>query len=498
MDGLIAGLEVVFSMQALLAIFIGTVIGLIIGALPGLNGNMAIALLLPITFNMDPAIGIILLASIYCASCYGGSFSAILLGIPGTVSSIVTVFDGYPMACSGNASRALIIATLSSAFGGIFSNAVLTIAAPQLAFQALKFGPAEYFALAVLGLSTLASVGSSPLRGLISGVFGLIIACVGMEPQTGFMRFTFRNINLMEGIPFIPALIGFFGVVSVLKIAESEQVQESKIELPKINKIFLEASLIKRLLPTWFRSAVLGTGIGILPGAGTSIATFLAYDYSRRTSKTPEAYGKGIEEGIAAPEAANNGVVGGSLVPMLALGVPGNSTAALMLGALMIHGLRPGPMLFKEQPAVAYSFLISMFLANIFMVPLGLYMSRYMSLILNIPVSLLGGLIMAFCTVGTYSIKNSVFDILIMAIFGVMGYIFEKVEIPTSPIILALVLGPMMESSLHQALIISGGSYSFLYNKPITLIIMLISIWSFCAPLLKAKKNKKLGEIVES
>ena len=257
MDGLIAGLEVVFSMQALLAIFIGTVIGLIIGALPGLNGNMAIALLLPITFNMDPAIGIILLASIYCASCYGGSFSAILLGIPGTVSSIVTVFDGYPMACSGNASRALIIATLSSAFGGIFSNAVLTIAAPQLAFQALKFGPAEYFALAVLGLSTLASVGSSPLRGLISGVFGLIIACVGMEPQTGFMRFTFRNINLMEGIPFIPALIGFFGVVSVLKIAESEQVQESKIELPKINKIFLEASLIKRLLPTWFRSAVL-------------------------------------------------------------------------------------------------------------------------------------------------------------------------------------------------------------------------------------------------
>lgn len=493
MSNILLGLSVVFRPDCFLALFFGVFFGLIIGALPGLTGNMAIALLVPVTFAMDPVVGLVLLAAIYCSAIFGGSISAILLGIPGTISSLATTFDGHPMAQKGLAGRALGVATISSVIGGLFSATVLMFVAPQLAEQALRFGPAEYFALAVLGLSCIASVGEgSVLKGVMAGVLGLLISTVGMSPQTGYPRFWFGNFSIIDGVPFIPALIGFFGVVSVLKMAEKAGTTSAKkVELPSIGRISPDYALVKRLIPTWFRSSVIGTIVGIIPGAGTTIATFLSYDYAKRASKTPEEFGKGIEEGVAAPESANNAVTGGSLVPLLALGVPGNSTSALLLGALMIHGLRTGPMFFQERPDVIYGLLVSLFLANIIMAPLGLFVARFMTSILAIPTSLMGGIIIAFCTVGTYAMRNNPVDIVIMVVFGLLGYLMEKVKLPSAPIILALVLGPMLERSWQQALVISRGSYDFLYARPITLVILLMSLWSFSAPIVKMLRRRK-------
>jgi len=477
MENFIIGLSTVLTLDHLTLLFFGVLIGLIVGAIPGLNGNMAIALLIPLTFTMKPTGGLVILGAIYCAAAYGGSIAAILIGVPGTISSIVTTFDGFPMAQKGQAGKALGIATYSSVFGGIFSTLVLILAAPSLAMQALKFGPAEYFALTVLGLSCISSISrGSLLKGLISGVLGLIISCIGIAPQTGYSRFIFNNFSLLEGVPFMPALIGLFGVTAVLKIVEKSGNPLRKSKLPNLQGLILNFRTIKKLFPTWIRSAIIGTGIGIIPGAGTSIATFLSYEFAKEYSKNPEEFGKGAEEGIAASEAANNGVVGGSLVPLLALGVPGNSTSALFLGALMIHGIRTGPTLFIERPDIIYTFLVSLFIANIIMAPLGLFVARFMGNILYIPKSILGSIIIAICTAGTYSIRNNIFDITVLIIFGVIGYVFDKFRISIAPFILGLVLGPMMELSIQQALVISRGSYSFLWRRPITFLLLLLAI----------------------
>lgn len=496
MQNILLGLSALMQPQTLLFLFIGTVVGLIIGALPGLTGNMAIALMVPVTFTMDPTTGLAFLTAIYCSSIFGGSISAILLGIPGTISSFATTLDGYPMALQGKAGTALGVSTLSSVFGGVFSAIVLMSLTSVLAEFALTFGPAEYFAVAVLGLSCIASIGGKSIsKGLLSGFIGLFIACIGMDPQTGVKRYTFGNINLLSGVEMVAALIGLFGVISVLKSAEKAKKatgERAEEKMPDVGSTWIGWKMCAQLLPTWLRGAVIGTVVGIIPGAGTNVATFLAYDTEKKISKDGDTFGKGNPKGVAAPESANNGVTGGSLVPLLALGVPGNATSALFLSALMLQGLATGPVLFTDYADIVYALFLAFFICNIIMAPLGLFLLRYMKKILSVPESLMGGIILAFCVTGVFSIATNPFDVITVIVFGVLGYVFYKFDIPSAPLIVCLVLGSMAERNLRQALVANSGSYSFLWTRPITLMVLLISLFSFFAPIIsKAVKSAR-------
>ncbi len=495
-ENIILGLGSVFQPSALLFLTLGTLIGLIIGALPGLTGNMAIALMVPMTFAMDPATGLVFLAAIYCSAIFGGSISAILLGIPGTISSFATTLDGHPMAKQGRAGEALGISTLSSVFGGMFSAVVLMFFTPFLAEQALRFGPAEYFAVAVLGLSCIASIGGGSLKkGLLSGAIGLLISCIGMDPQSGYKRYTFGMMELLEGIDLVPALIGFFGVLAVLKTAEKCRDLSKFDAIPDVGSVWIGWNAVVKLLPTWIRGAIIGTLVGIIPGTGTNVATFMSYDMEKKTSKNPEKFGTGEPRGVAAPESANNAVTGGSMVPLLALGVPGNATSALFLGAIMIHGMRTGPVFFTDHPDVIYGLFIAFFLANLLMAPLGLFVLKYMKTILSVPENLLGSIILAFCVTGVYSLGSNPFDVLIVILTGILGYACYQVSLPTAPMIVAMVLGPLTERNLRQALVANKGSWNFLWERPLTLVILLISIASFFVPIVldyvKEKKAQK-------
>lgn len=501
LGNIMAGLGALMNFNTLLFLFIGTLVGLIIGALPGLTGNMAIALMVPVTFTMDPVTALAFLTSIYCSSIFGGSISAILLGIPGTISSFATTLDGYPMAKKGQAGTALGVSTLSSVFGGLFSAVVLMCLTVVLAEFALTFGPAEYFAVAVLGLSCIASIGGKSLtKGLLSGFIGLFFACVGMDPQTGVKRYTFGSVDLLGGITMVAALIGLFGVISVLKSAEKGSSGKDTEAMPEVDNVWIGWKMCKKLLPTWLRGSIIGTIVGIIPGAGTNVATFLAYDVEKKISKDPDSFGQGDPKGVAAPESANNGVTGGSMVPLLALGVPGNATSALFLGALMLQGLSVGPVLFTDHADIAYAIFLAFFIANLLMWPLGLFLLRYMKTILSVPESLLGGIILAFCVTGVYSISSNPFDVAVVIFFGLLGYVFYKFDIPTAPLIVCLVLGSMAESNLRQALVASKGSLNFMWTRPITLVVLLISVVSFFVPIIskamKAARKRRSPDVV--
>lgn len=489
---ILLGLQTVTSPMVLLFLVLGCIVGLIIGALPGLTGNMAIALMVPLTFGMEPSVGLAFLTAIYCSSIFGGSISAILLGIPGTISSFATTLDGYPLAKQGKAGMALGTSTLASVFGGLFSAIVLLFLTPVLAEFALKFGPGEYFAVSLLGIACITSIsGDDVPKGLLSGMIGLLIAVIGMDPQNGTPRLTFGSVNLLSGIDLVASLIGLFGVVSVLKAAEACKKAKSSQEMPEIDNVWIGVKECIHQLPTWIRCSVIGTIIGIIPGAGTNVATFMAYDTEKKLSKDPDSFGKGNIIGVAAPEAANNAVTGGSLVPLLALGVPGNSTSALFLGAIMIHGMQTGPVMFTDHPDVIYGLFLSMILANIIMAPLGIFILRYMKKILSIPEELLSGIVLAFCVTGVFAIATNPFDVLVTIIFGLVGYFCYKFKMPTAPMIVAMVLGSMTENNLRQALVASKNSYSFLWKSPITLAVMIVAIGSFFFPFISAKLREK-------
>jgi len=471
-------------------LFFGVTLGLVVGSLPGMNDTITLAVLIPVTFSMDPRHAFALLVGVYCSACYGGSIPAILLKIPGTASSVVTTIDGYPMAQRGEAGQALGISTTSSVFGGLMSSLILMFLAPVLASYALKFGPPEYFALSILGLSTVAGMsGNKMLKSLIVCAIGLMIATIGMSPQTGFPRFYFGNPYLLEGIPFVPMLIGLFGVTSVLEVAESidsdliDAVKDRAI--PKIQKILPNRQMVKRLLPTWIKSAGIGNVIGVIPGAGMIMAIYFAYDQAVRSNKDKE-FGTGVPEGIAAPEAANNAVVASSMVPLLSLGVPGNSTSALFLGALMIQGLRPGPSLFQNSPDIAYLIIVGFFVANLIMGPLGILLGKFLSrVIFSIPKAVLSGAIALLCVTGAFAVGNSVFNIWIMLLFGVVGYLFNKLDLPHAPLILAMILGSMMERGLYQSLTLSKGSLMIFFTRPISLVMLIAAFLFAIAPLVK-------------
>jgi putative tricarboxylic transport membrane protein len=480
----------IMTPEVFIFLFTGVFVGLAVGSIPGINDTVTLAVLIPISFTLEPASAFMLLVGVYCSACYGGSIPAILLKIPGTASSVVTLLDGHPMTQQGKAGKALGISTASSVFGGLASALVLMFFAPALAVYALKFGPAEYCALAILGFSTVAGLsGNNVLKSLIVCTLGLFVSTIGLSPQTGYPRYALGSVWLYEGVPFVPMLIGLFGVASVFNMVEkmvvshNQTIKESSI--PEVGRIIPSFKMVKRLMPTWLTSTAIGNIIGIIPGAGMLMAIYLSYGQAVRSNKDKE-FGTGVPEGIAAPEAANNAVVASSMVPLLSLGVPGNATSALFLGALMIQGFRPGPALFDKAPDVAYLIIVGFFVANLIMAPLGLLFSKFLSrAVFKIPQAFLASIVILLCCTGAYAIDNSLFNIWVTLIFGVVGFVFDKVGLPHAPFVLAIILGSMLERGFSQALAISQGSYMIFIEKPISLALLIASLCFVLLPLSK-------------
>ncbi len=490
----------IFDPQTLLLVFFGVFCGIIFSAIPGLTATMGIALLIPYTFALPAVQGISMLLGIYVGGMYGGSITAILIRTPGTPSAAATLLDGYPMAEKGDAGKALKWSTIGSFVGGIFSCLVLILVAPQLAEFALKFGPPEFFALAVFGLSIIGTVsGKNVVKGFIVGAIGLFIATVGMDPIGGVQRFTFGSLNLTSGISFIPALIGLFAVSQVIKEIEG------KISLDTKNKIKYRSQKlsIKEIFSKWadfLRSSVIGTLIGIIPGTGTSIATFLSYNEARRFSKPEkrEKFGTGIPEGVIASETANNAVTGGALVPLLTLGIPGDVVTAVVLGGLLIQGITPGPLLFQNNSELVYSLFGTLIIGNVFMLLIGLFAVPFIGKIVDIPKNILLPIVVTLCFIGSYALSNNIFDIWIALIFGIIGYLLEKFNYPLPPLILGIILGPIVESNLRRSLIESGGDLAIFMTRPISAIFIVIAILSFIVPFIRQFINARKTSINKS
>ena len=459
-------------------LFLGVVGGIIVGALPGLTASVGIILLLPFIYHLDASTAMIMLCGMYCGAIYGGSISAILISTPGTPSAAATVLDGYPLAQKGEAGKAIGVATIASATGGIISTFCLMFIAPQLARVAIKFGPEEYFALMIFGLTIIASVsGKSLIKGLISGFFGLLIATVGLDPVTGYARFSFNIPNLMSGFTLLPVLIGLFAISQIFVQLETvgKEIHHYKQEIKNVLPSFKE---LKKLFAVIIPCSFLGTFIGVIPGTGGAIASFLAYSEAKRWSKNPESFGKGNIIGVAAPEAANNGTTGGAMVPLLSLGIPGDVVTAVMLGALLLIGIRPGPLLFTEHPEIVNPIFAGMLLANVLILLLGILSVRLFPQVLKTPKSILFSVIFTLCFLGAFSLNNSVYDMFIALVFGIIGYIMKKNAFPVAPVVLGVILGPILEDELGRALIISHGNWTVLFQSPIAIFFYTISLLS--------------------
>lgn len=482
-------LKVVFSPQILLYIFLGVASGICIGALPGLTATMGVALLLPLTFGMDAVPGILLLLGIYIGSIYGGSISAILLRTPGTPASAATAIDGFEFSKRGESGRALGIATLASFIGGLVSCAALMLISPQLAKVALKFSSAEFFMLAVFGLSIISSVSGNALsKGLICGFIGILLSMVGVDSITSHIRFTFGNVNLLSGVSYIPVMIGLFAMSQAFTTLEDIYSKEEVDK--KVTRVLPTKEDFITTLKTAPLTGLIGTFIGIIPGAGADIGAFVSYNEAKRFSKHPEKFGTGLPEAVAAAEGGNNGVTGGALIPMLTLGIPGDAVAAIMIGALTIQGLQPGPLLFKDHKVLVYTIFCGLFIANCCMLILGFSCLKLFTKILSIPKTILTPIIFVLCIVGSYAINNNFFDIGIMMFFGFIGYFMSKIQVPASPAVLGLILGPLAEKNFRTALLKSKGDYMTFIQSPISIFFLIMVIITLFVPFIKKLKKK--------
>jgi putative tricarboxylic transport membrane protein len=493
LDHLALGFGVAFTVNNLLFCFLGVLIGTLIGVLPGLGPVATISMLLPVTFGMDPVTSIILLAGVYYGAQYGGSTTSILVNIPGEAASIVTCLDGYQMARKGRAGAALGMSAFGSFIGGTASIVGLMLMAPLLARVALTFGPPEYCALMFFGLTLVIylCVGSI-IKGLIMAVAGLALSMVGQDPVSGITRFTLESITLMDGVGIVPVAMGMFGIGEVLTNIE-ESIQREVIS-PKI----------KGLLPTlqdwkdstWpiIRGTIIGFFVGVLPGSGPVIPTFICYSLEKRLSRYPEKFGTGVIEGVAGPETANNAATGGSMVTLLSLGLPANASMAVLLGAFIIHGIQPGPLLLAQHPQLFWGTIASMYIGNVMLVILNVPLIGLWVRILKIPYNILFPLILLFCFIGVYSINNNIHDILIMLGFGVFGYVIRKFGYEGAPLLLALVLGPMFEMAFRQSMLF--GDPLILFKRPISMILLLIGLFLIVSPIFSgiAQRRRKLIE----
>jgi putative tricarboxylic transport membrane protein len=471
---------------------IGTAAGICIGALPGLTATMGVALLLPLTFGMDATQGILMLCGIYCGAIYGGSISAILLHTPGTPSAAATAIDGYQMALKGEAGRALGLATMSSYIGGLVSVLCLWLISPQLAKLALKFSSAEFFLLAMFGLCVIGNIsGKSISKGIICGCVGVLVSSIGIDTVTGFPRFA-AGVNTMGGINYIPVLIGLFAMSQAFEnIEDISEESKNNTEVRRLLPTKEDMRMMSRISTI---NGLIGTIIGIIPGAGGDIGAFLGYNTARAMTKDKSKFGFGAPEGVAGPEAGNNGVTGGAMIPMLTLGVPGDSVTAIMIGALTIQGLSPGPMLFQNHKDLVYTIFLGMFVANTMMVILGFSGMRAFTKILSLPNYILTPLIFVLCIVGSYAMNNSIFDIYVMLLSGIVGYFFIKVKVPSSPMVLGLILGPMAEKNFRTALLKTGGDFSIFFSTPICWIFICLILVSFFGNFLVSLFAKLKGE----
>ncbi len=479
-----------FSLEGLLFVFLGALTGTLIGMIPGLGPITAIAVMIPITYGMNPAMALLLMAGVYYGAAYGGAASSILLNAPGESMSVPTTFDGYPLAKQGKAGKALAIAAIASFVGGTISVILLTLLTPVLAQLAISFGPTEYFALMLMGLVMVSSLADgSTIKALISATLGFMIATIGIDAQTGTQRFTMGNVNLLEGIDFLVIALGLFALAEVSNLIFERK--QSTDFTSKLGSLRLNKEEVKEMAGPMGRQSILGFLIGVLPGAGGTIASFLAYISEKRLSKKPHEFGKGSVAGLAAPEAANNGASTGSFVPLLSLGIPGSGTTAVMLGALVVLGVQPGPLLMNEHPDVFWGVIASMYIGNVILLILNLPLIPYLSKILKIPRPMLISLIIVFCIIGVYGVGFRTFDLFLLVLFGVIGFFMAYLNFPAAPMLLAFILGGMMEQSLRQALTISNGSLLIFFEKPITVALLTVALISFVVPIFRNWRRKK-------
>ena len=473
--------SVVLDLHLLLLIFATTIIGVVIGVLPGLGATTGAALLLPFTLTMDPVHAITVLATIYVSATFAGSITAILINTPGTSAAAATTFDGFPLAQRGEAGRALGVAVVSSTVGGVFSVIVLCIAAPMLARVAYQFRPPEYFALTLFGLSMLASISSGgAVKNLIGGIFGVWLATIGAERATGIERFLFGNYELYEGLSFVPVFIGLFAMSELL--VQSKRVNRIASAIG-MNAVKLPSKEdYKKIWKTILRSCGIGTFIGILPAEGATVASMIGYSEARRWSKNKEEFGKGAIEGIAGAEAANNAATGGAMVPTMVLGIPGSGTTAIILVGLMVHGLRPGPYLFTEQVDKVYQIFGAMLIANLMFLGMGLYAAKFFARISLIPAAILWPIVFALSVVGSYSLSSSLLDIWIVLIFGVIGFFARRHGFAVAPIAVGLILGEMVESNLQNSLKMFEGKWWLIFTQPLAVLFLLLAFLGLCGP----------------
>lgn len=490
LSALTIGLQNVFQWQNLLAMILGTAVGIVIGALPGFTATMGMAMLVPLTFGMSPETSLLLLSGVYAGAIYGGGITAVLVNIPGTPASMPTTFDGYPMAKKGEGARALGAITTAAALGGLASAVLLLVATPPLAALALRFGPPELFSLALFGLSVTSSmIGGNVLKGLIVAGLGLLLSTIGMDPIEGYPRFTFGLPSLMGGIELVPLLIGVFALPQVLEMAERQGTIARAEKV--VGRVFLSFKEIKSLAGTLVRSSIIGMIIGIVPAAGPETATFISYDYAKRWSRNKEEFGKGTIEGVVASECAGNASTGGDIVPTITLGVPGSGAAAIYLGALYIQGLRPGPELFTRNAGVVYTMFVGFFLINIIMYFLGLGFSRIASNVVRMPSNILAPLVAVLSVVGSYADGSSLSNVWVMLIGGTIAYLMQKVGFSAVPIVISLILGPMAEANWDRSLLMSYGNLLIFITRPISLTLLVLSVFTLAAPLFGRKGNAR-------
>ncbi|GGJ85674.1 tripartite tricarboxylate transporter permease [Pseudomonas matsuisoli] len=480
-----------------LAMLGGTLLGVCIGALPGLSATMGIAILIPLSFGLDPLVGLGLMAGIYNGAMYGGAIPSILLGVPGTPASVATVLDGHPMSEQGKGGLALRIAVVASTFGGIASALALLSLAPPLAKVTLAFGPSDYFWVALFGLLSLALLmGTNVAKGVFAAAFGLIIGLVGIDTITGQERFTFGFVELTNGVNIVVVLIGLFGIPPTIKLAIRALQGDAKApRTAAATEVGSGSGVLRRLLPTLCKSSVIGVFVGLLPGVGGNMASFLSYNEAKRSSKSPERFGHGAEEGVAAAECGNNADNSAALVPALTLGIPGSSVSAVILGGLLVHGLQPGPALFQDSPIIVYGFMLQMLITAMLLLPIGVWGARYFVRVLDIPSAMLIPMVLSLSIVGVYSVNNSMFDVYLLLVFGLIGMILAHFEIPLAPIVLGVMLGPMAEENLRLAMLLGNNEWSSLFPSALSIslaaVTLAVVLFSMIKPLVKNNLRKR-------
>ncbi len=488
-QNLLLGFSIALTPQNIFLAFMGSFLGTLIGVLPGIGPVAGCAMLIPLTFQLTPTGAIIMLCALFYGTQYGGTITSVLLNVPGEAASAITCIDGYQMAKQGRGGVALSIAAIGSFIGGTFATIALVLAAGPLTRFALEFGPVEFFALIALGLSLVTALaGKSMIKALLMAIFGLILSMIGMDPVRGIPRFTFGRMELMDGIGFVPVIMGLFGLAEIFINAE---MQFGKVFVEKMSSLIPSRKDLRDSFGPILRGSVIGTILGLVPGMTGSASSFLSYIAERKVSKYPERFGSGVIEGVAGPEAANNAHANGALIPLFTLGIPASPTVAVIMGAFMMHGLIPGPFLFKEHPDVAWGVIASFYIGNLILLILNLPLVGIWVKILKIPYGLLFGIILIFMVVGAYSIGNSTFDILTMTLFGIVGYILRKLDFPLAPVVLTLILGPLMEKSLRQSLEMSQGNFRIFLESPIALVLLILAALFLIAPFWKYTKKKK-------